>query len=54
MVRQIRLNVWEPLVNYNFVNNTLRPETDQELFTLQAVFMSTVLDKKLLNPMDFD
>ena len=50
MIQQIKLNGWERLIDFTFLNNTFRPGTDQELFTLQVVFMYTVLDKVLLKP----
>ena len=50
MVSTIKLDGWEGLVDSSFVNSTASPGIDQELFTLQIVFMSTVLDLVLLNP----
>ena len=49
MVRQIILNGWERLIDPSYNDKNLRTGTDQKLFSLQAVFMSTVLDKVLIN-----
>ena len=48
MIRQKKMDKWERLINFNFINNILRPGTDQELFALQSVFVSAVLDKVLI------
>ena len=50
MVCSIKLGGWERLIDSSFVNTTVCLGTDQELFILQIVFMSTVLDLVLLNP----
>ena len=49
MVQQLTLDGWERLIDPIFNNKSVRTGTDQELFSLQAVFISTVLDKALLN-----
>ena len=49
MLRQITLDGREQLIDTNFANSTLRTGTDKELFVLQAIFMSIVLYKVLLN-----
>ena len=50
MVRGIKLDEWERLVDSNFVNSNVPTGTDNELLELQILFMSTVLDLALLNP----
>ena len=49
MTQQIKLDGWEQLIDDTFDNEFLRLGTDQDLYSLQAVFMSTVLEKELLN-----
>ena len=49
MVRQIILDGWEPLIDPNFDTKSVCAGADQDLFSIQAVFMSTVLDKVILN-----
>ena len=46
---QITLDIWERLIDPTFDIKTLRRGADKELYTLQCVFMSTVLEKVLLN-----
>ena len=41
--------MWERLIDANFDSKALRPGADTDLYTLQTVFMSTVLEKVLLN-----
>ena len=43
MNRQITLDMWERLVDPTFDSKTLRKGADKDLYTLQCVFMSTVL-----------
>ena len=47
--RQIKLDMWERLVDPAFDTKTLRLEADKDLYTLQCVFMSTVLEKVIMN-----
>ena len=47
--RQIKLDMWERLVDPSFDTKTLRPGADKDLYTLQCVFMSTVLEKVFMN-----
>ena len=49
MVRQIILDGWERLINPSINPKILRTGTNQDLFSLQAVIMSTVLNKTILN-----
>ena len=49
MICQIKLDMWEQLIDANFDRKALRVGADTELYTLQAVFMSTILEKVLLN-----
>ena len=49
MICQIKLDMWERLIDTNFDSKTLPPNADTEVYTLQCVFMSTVLEKILLN-----
>ena len=41
--------MWERLIDANFDRKALRAGADTKLYTLQTVFMSTVLEKVLLN-----
>ena len=41
--------MWESLVNPAFNTKTLQPGADKDLYTLQCVFMSTVLEKVFMN-----
>ena len=49
MIRQIKLDTWERLIDMNFDTKTIRAGSNSELYTLQGVFMSTVLEKVLVN-----
>ena len=49
MIRQIKLDGWERLIDDTFDSRFLHPRTDQDLYSLQAIFMSTVLEMVLLN-----
>ena len=49
MNRQITLDMWERLVDPTFDSKTLRKGADKDLYTLQCVFMYTVLEKVLMN-----
>ena len=47
MNRQITLDMWERLIDPTFDSKTLCPGANKELYTLQYVFMSTVLERYL-------
>ena len=41
---------WEQLIDTSFLDTEVCPDTDGDLFKIQVVFMSPVLDLVLLNP----
>ena len=48
--RQSKLDGWYRLIDLAFDPLNIQPDTDQELFDLQEVFMSTVLQLMLQTP----
>ena len=47
MVQQIQLDGWERLIDNTFDSKLLRPSSDKDLYSLQAVFMYFVFEKVL-------
>lgn len=49
ILRQIKMDGWDRIVDPNFLNGSVRPGSDSDLLDLQLVFMSQVMEKVLLN-----
>ena len=49
ILRQIKMDGWDRIVDPNFFNGNVRPGSDSDLLDLQLVFMSQVMEKVLLN-----